>query len=182
MGWRNGLMSDNQEARNERILALWAEGLTGGPIVRRLTAEGYRITKSVIAGVVHRAGKQRTIGLVRQPFSRLSGFSQPRPDLSLRAKSTQGGKRFVTVSKKQADIKSPPAPAPDEPEAIGRIGDIPSSGHCKFIKGEIGPKMQACGQLTKSKKHPYCDWHTKKLAEGAPKAYNYEKKQAQAFT
>lgn len=140
--------------RDERILELWAEGLTGGPIVRTLALEGYKITKSIIAGVVHRAGKNRYTGYAYSkkgtPFSRLGGQSMERPDIA---------------SKKKAPPK-PIAYAEDEPKPIGDPDDIPEPGFCKFFKDDIKRGSQACGHPTPGSTKPYCEWHLAYIRKG----------------
>lgn len=91
---------------------------------------GANVTRQVVSGVVARAGRKR------------------------------GGK--VILLPRAAKIKSPPNLTlilPDEPPAIGPLEDLPEHGACQYIRGDIVPGWRACGHLTESKRHCYCQWH-----------------------
>lgn len=125
-------MTDNPE-RDARILELWAKGFSHAMVVSQMGNEGFALTRSLVSGVIHRAGKNR--GAPRRP----SPLCQPR-------------------STKPRKPKPAPLVISDEPEIIGPVGEFAHSSACQYIKGDVDENFQMCGHpISPGKK--YCQWH-----------------------
>ena len=79
---------------------------------------------------------------------------------------------------KPAPVKAPPqAPvglkggAGSEPKPLGKPGDIPPSGRCRFIRGEMTPSFRMCGHPTDNG-GAWCMYHRMIVLSGQTKAVN----------
>lgn len=137
-------MSQNPE-RDARILELWNQDHSQGQIVRALAKEGISVTRSAVAGVVHRAGQDLNKTGKSRPKV------EPKPKAAPKEKYIRDGKP-----------KPPSLPAPveleDEPAPIGPVGEFPPDGGCQYSKGEITADFQMCGHPQRQGSK-YCDWH-----------------------
>ena len=146
------------EEKISTLRQLWAEGLAGSEIGRRMG-----VTKSAVIGKAHRLGLESRLS----PISRSNcGLGKAKkPYIPRASKSTLPGLTLDATARSKGQQWAMPAAKPKQPEAgVAYSGAVPvralKPGKCRF-------PLWGRGRPT----HQYCDKPATQFRDGRPSSY-----------